>query len=110
MKLSYQKIKMKKINEWFVCINCWKKVPPAKRTCRNHCPYCFVSIHLDENIPWDRKSNCGGKMYPIDYKISNWQIKILFKCEKCWKLHWNIAADDDNIWDLPKLILNYSIQ
>jgi DNA-directed RNA polymerase subunit RPC12/RpoP len=98
---------MKKINEWFKCVNCWFEVPPASKTCRNHCPKCFVSIHVDDKIPGDRKSNCWWVMYPIDYKISNWEIKILFKCSKCWKLHWNKAADDDEISELPYLIYNY---
>lgn len=42
---------MKKINEAFVCLECGKKVPLADKTCRNHCPYCFVSQHVDADIP-----------------------------------------------------------
>lgn len=98
---------MKKINEEFVCINCWKKINKANRTCRNHCPFCFVSIHLDESIPGDRKSSCLWKMYPIQYIYNPDNTKILFICSKCWKKHWNKSADDDNIVLLPKLIEKY---
>ncbi|MBQ2600698.1 RNHCP domain-containing protein [bacterium] len=38
---------MKKINESFTCINCKKEIPLAAKTCRNHCPYCFTSLHVD---------------------------------------------------------------
>ena len=98
---------MKKINESFVCVNCWKTIPPAKKTCRNHCPYCFVSLHLDDKIPWDRKSNCNWQMYPIEYFISNWGIKITFKCSKCWKIHHNKATEDDDIANLDNMIIKY---
>lgn len=46
---------MKKINETFHCLECGKLVPLAERTCRNHCPYCFASRHVDGDIPGDRK-------------------------------------------------------
>lgn len=45
----------------FTCKNCGQLVPidgcGTKK--RNHCPKCLMSIHLD-NIPGDRKANCGG--------------------------------------------------
>ena len=46
---------MKKINETFVCLECGKSVPTAEKTCRNHCPFCFASQHVDGDIPGDRK-------------------------------------------------------
>jgi len=102
-----QSCSMKKINEEFVCINCGKRVPKAKKTCRNHCPYCFVSLHLDEKIPWDRASNCGGMMYPIEYEWSNGVVKITFKCSKCGHIHKNKAADDDDLVKLDELVKKY---
>ncbi|MBR7037477.1 RNHCP domain-containing protein [bacterium] len=42
---------MKKINESFRCVNCGQEIPLAPKTCRNHCPYCFTSLHVDGNIP-----------------------------------------------------------
>ncbi|MBQ5945300.1 RNHCP domain-containing protein [bacterium] len=26
-------------------------MPLAAKTCRNHCPYCFASLHVDGDIP-----------------------------------------------------------
>ncbi len=98
---------MKKINESFQCINCGKVVPIAVKTCRNHCPYCFVSLHVDWDIPWDRSSKCKWIMYPIDYKIKNSDYKILFACSKCGKRHRNKRSEDDEITELPDLIKTY---
>lgn len=95
---------MKKINESFTCVWCWKKIEQARWTCRNHCPYCFISLHLDDKIPWDRKSTCWWKMYPIEYILSNGKIKITFKCEKCWHIHRNKVAEDDEIWNLDNFL------
>lgn len=95
---------MKKINETFTCISCWKQVPIAPKTCRNHCPYCFTSLHVDGDIPWDRSSECHGIMRPINYEIRNWTMKILFECEKCGKQHRNKRAEDDDIDALLKII------
>ena len=52
---------MKKINESFICIGCKKEIPQAAKTCRNHCPYCFTSQHVDGLIPGDRaaQESCG---------------------------------------------------
>ena len=85
------------INEWFECIMCQKIIKPAEKTCRNHCPFCFTSLHVDGIIPWDRDTSCHGIMKPIafDFKMSG-DSKILFQCETCQKKHRNrIAADDD---------------
>lgn len=98
---------MKTVNDSFICVNCWKEVSPASRTCRNHCPYCFVSMHVDDKLPWDRLSTCHGKMYPIEYEISNWELRILFKCEKCGKKHRNKSVDDDNISLLDDIVYKY---
>ena len=42
-----------KIDEEFICENCGKKVKKLGYTCRNHCPYCLHSKHVDVN-PGDR--------------------------------------------------------
>ena len=103
-KNIYTKSIMKKINESFTCINCKKEIPLADKTCRNHCPYCFTSLHVDWDIPWDRASDCHWIMKPINYEIRNWTMKILFKCTKCGKLHRNKRAVDDDIEILLKLV------
>jgi len=98
---------MKKINESFTCINCKKEIPLASKTCRNHCPYCFASLHVDWDTPWDRSSTCKWIMYPTEYQLKNSDYKILFICSKCGKKHRNKRADDDEIIKLPELIKSY---
>ncbi|MCF7835163.1 RNHCP domain-containing protein [Candidatus Gracilibacteria bacterium] len=95
---------MKKINESFICINCGKKISQAEKTCRNHCPYCFVSLHVDGDIPGDRDTDCGGKMYPTTYETRNGVLKILFKCSKCFKQHRNKRSPEDEITQLNNFI------
>ena len=96
---------MKKINETFVCISCQKEVPLAAKTCRNHCPHCFCSLHVDGEVPGDRSSDCHGKMKPKTYEIRNGGMKILFVCEKCGKEHWNKRAEDDDMEQLMKVVV-----
>jgi DNA-directed RNA polymerase subunit RPC12/RpoP len=98
---------MKTINEDFTCIECWKEIKKAEKTCRNHCPFCFTSLHVDWDIPGDRSTECHWKMYPTAYEMKNWDYRILFTCTKCWKNHWNKRATDDEIINLPSLIEKY---
>ena len=98
---------MKKINESFRCIHCKKEVSQAAKTCRNHCPSCFVSLHVDGKTPGDRNTSCGGIMYPTSYEIKNGQLKICFKCKQCEKLHRNKRSDDDEIDQLDSYIKEY---
>ena len=98
---------MKKINESFTCIHCGKAISLAAKTCRNHCPYCFVSLHVDGEIPGDRNTQCGGNMYPTAYEIRNGQLKIHFQCATCGKLHRNKRADDDEVEALDSYINEY---
>ncbi len=98
---------MKKINESFLCTNCGKEISQAAKTCRNHCPHCFISLHVDWEVPWDRLSQCNSLMYPTTYEIRNWNYKILFECSACHKLHRNKRAEDDQIEKLPELIEEY---
>lgn len=59
-----QSSKFTKIDEEFVCENCGRVVPKLGYTCRNHCPYCLYSKHLDIN-PGDRAETCHGILEPI---------------------------------------------
>lgn len=95
---------MKKINETFQCIHCKKTIFPAEKTCRNHCPHCFVSRHVDDKIPGDRSSSCQGIMVPINYEYKNDTIRILFACQTCKKNHRNKQASDDTISNLHQII------
>lgn len=98
---------MKKINESFICIDCGKTISQAAKTCRNHCPHCFASLHVDGDIPGDRATMCKDKMYPIAYEIKNGQLKIQFQCKACGKLHRNKRADDDEVDQLDTYIKIY---
>lgn len=98
---------MKKINESFSCIACGKEISQAAKTCRNHCPHCFVSLHVDGEIPGDRATNCKWMMYPTAYEIKNGQLKICFECKKCGKIHRNKRADDDEVIQLDEYIKKY---
>ena len=44
-----EKGRFTEIDEEFVCENCGKKVPKLGYSCRNHCPYCLHSKHVDKN-------------------------------------------------------------
>lgn len=98
---------MKTINETFTCLNCGQQVPKAEKTCRNHCPFCFASRHVDGEIPGDRSSSCQGAMYPISYELKNSEVRILFSCTQCGKEHRNKRATDDQVENLPALIQKY---
>ena len=92
-----QSSKFTKIDEEFVCENCGRVVPKLGYTCRNHCPYCLYSKHLDIN-PGDRAETCHGILEPIGLEISSKKgYVIIFKCKKCGAIRKNKAAEDDNM-------------
>lgn len=64
---------------------------------RNHCPYCLYSLHVDEETPGDRLSDCAGLMPPIGLETRRTgEFVLIHKCEKCGKISKNrIAGDDD---------------
>jgi formylmethanofuran dehydrogenase subunit E len=91
------------INESFTCARCGKTVPPASSSCRNHCPFCLTSLHVDQN-PGDRSANCGGLMRVIDYEINSKKgVILVFKCETCGEIKRNKANLKDrqqpDLWD-----------
>ncbi len=83
-------------NEAFVCEHCGEDVRPlANGSCRNHCPRCLWSKHVDE-VPGDRGSRCGGLMPPVGVQRDarrGWMI--VHRCERCGTLRRNRAALDD---------------
>ncbi len=84
-----------KINDAFVCENCGKDVPIAEKTCRNHCPYCLYSKHVDI-FPGDRANTCRGSLQPIGYELhSKKGLMIQFRCRSCGEVTRNIALTDD---------------
>lgn len=86
-------------NEGFVCQNCKKKVVPIiyGGSCRNHCPYCLFSKHVDADVPGDRKNICQGLMKPTGvFTRRTGEYVLVHKCEKCGFERYNrIAGDDD---------------
>ena len=95
-----------KVNESFACQNCGMQVPPAEKTCRNHCPNCLYSLHVDIN-PGDRANPCQGLMKPIGFEMSGKKgIVILYRCLKCGALGRNKAATEDgNMADNYELLI-----
>lgn len=84
-------------NESFTCVHCNTEVLPAAKTCRNHCPNCLYSVHLDI-YPGDRAANCGGLLVPVGV-IYNPQkgYQIIHRCERCGHESKNVAALEDPI-------------
>lgn len=90
-------------DEEFICENCHKKVEKLNYTSRDHCPYCLYSKHIDI-MPGDRQNTCLGLLEPVSIEKFKNSFKIIYKCQKCGKLHKNIMAKDDNF----DLIINLS--
>ncbi len=90
-----------KINESFKCVRCKmdvKKHPGG--SCRNHCPFCLYSLHVDLNVPGDRLSECRGQMKPIGIQLNKKKgTRIIHMCQECGLKTVNTSAPDDN-WDL----------
>ncbi len=82
-------------DEEFICENCHKKVEKLNYTSRDHCPYCLYSKHIDI-MPGDRQNTCLGLLEPVSIEKFKNSFKIIYKCQKCGKLHKNIMAKDDN--------------
>jgi DNA-directed RNA polymerase subunit RPC12/RpoP len=87
--------RFQKINDAFQCEHCGKEVPVSQRTCRNHCPYCLHSKHVDI-FPGDRANPCKGLLIPIGYEQhSKKGLMIRFRCASCQAITRNIALLDD---------------
>lgn len=92
-----------KIDEEFVCENCGNEVKKLGYTCRDHCPKCLHSKHVDIN-PGDRAEECHGDLEPISVELNSKKgYVILYRCQKCGAIRKNKAAEDDNIDLIIKL-------
>lgn len=95
--------KFTEIDEEFICENCNKEVSKLGYSCRNHCPYCLHSKHVDIN-PGDRLETCHGTLEPIEIEQSNKKgYVIVFKCKKCGQIRKNKAAKDDDMNEIIKV-------
>ena len=85
------------IDEEFICEHCGQKVSQLGYSCRNHCPQCLYSKHVDKN-PGDRQETCHGQLEPISLEIDSKKgYVIIFRCKKCGTIRRNKAAKDDNM-------------
>lgn len=92
-----------KIDEEFICHHCGEKVEKLGYTCRNHCPKCLHSKHVDVN-PGDRAEECHGDLEPVSVEITSKKgYVIVFKCKKCGAIRKNKSAEDDNMDLIIKL-------
>ncbi|MFB5191191.1 RNHCP domain-containing protein [Alicyclobacillus fastidiosus] len=81
-------------NESFICANCGFAVEPSERSCRNHCPSCLYSVHLDIH-PGDRAADCGGVMKPVRIEYNSKKgYQIVHRCQTCGYLSRNIVQRD----------------
>jgi DNA-directed RNA polymerase subunit RPC12/RpoP len=83
-------------NTGFTCCRCGREVPPlAAGGCRNHCPYCLYSLHVDL-LPGDRANECGGVLEPIGV-VSDARkgYVVVYRCLSCGQVRRNKAALDD---------------
>ncbi|MBW7875304.1 MAG: RNHCP domain-containing protein [Candidatus Cloacimonetes bacterium] len=85
------------INETFDCGYCGHRVIPHQHgSCRNHCPSCLYSRHLDIN-PGDRSSDCGGLMPAVKAIIKQMdQVTLIHRCNQCGIEKSNRSAPDDD--------------
>ena len=94
------------VNESFICRICQRQVLPLQTGCRNHCPHCLHSVHLDR-YPGDRAADCGGTMEPIEvYQHSKKGYMIRHRCCACGHESVNkLALDDPDQPDDFELVL-----
>jgi len=92
--------------EDFVCEHCGTRVAGTGYT--NHCPQCLWSKHgskhVDERVPGDRVSSCGGMMEPITVGKRGEGWVITHRCQKCGKEMRNQTAREDNFEELLWLV------
>ena len=85
----------KQENTGFICGHCGRyALPLSNGSYRNHCPLCLYSKHVDD-LPGDRKNNCGGLMAPLDIRYNSHKgYQIVHRCVKCGKEKINLIARD----------------
>jgi len=92
------------IDEEFICENCGHKVPKLNYSCRNHCPRCLFSKHVDKD-PGDRLELCHGLLRPVGVENNPKKgYTIIFKCDKCGQIRKNKMAEDDNFDLLMEIV------
>ncbi|MBX9704519.1 MAG: RNHCP domain-containing protein [Silvanigrellaceae bacterium] len=100
-----------KRNEEFTCQNCSANVPKSSQTCRDHCPYCLFSLHVD-NFPGDRASECKGTLKPVSWSVHKKKgYMIHYLCQSCGikKVNKFLQHDKEVCDDFSKLIALNSV-
>ena len=93
-------MKMVHRDEDFECQNCHFQVPKrGGGYCRNHCPKCLYSLHVDLKVPGDRKSDCVSLMKPVDVILNTKKqtYQLIQQCTKCQYRHAVTVAKDDDL-------------
>ena len=85
-------------NRGFICKKCRKRVGKHDGgSCRNHCPFCLHSLHVDLDVPGDRKCECTGLMSPVGVELNKKKgARLIHLCQKCGLKAHNRTAPDDN--------------
>lgn len=86
-------------DEAFTCMGCGKAVPIHGRTARDHCPWCLRSRHVDDAVPGDRASDCGGRLDPHGVEVAGHEVVILYACTRCGAEKRNKALLDGDVPD-----------
>jgi DNA-directed RNA polymerase subunit RPC12/RpoP len=71
------------LDEAFVCRSCGRHVPAHGRSARDHCPFCLAGSHVDDRVPGDRASPCGGLLVPVAVEQRNGRWMLLYRCQAC---------------------------
>ena len=90
-----------KKKEDFICQVCKTEVKGTGYT--NHCPKCLYSLHVDEEKPGDRLSECRGLMKPIGAEMKKGKQTIIHKCQKCRKRMKNKTSPEDDLEEILKI-------
>ena len=80
--------------ESFTCENCGERVIGDGYT--DHCPKCLWGRHVDESLPGDRSSKCGGMMQPVKTVYEKGKFRINYLCQKCNHEFWVREGKGDN--------------
>lgn len=81
-------------DEGFTCGRCGLGVAPLGRAgCRNHCPRCLTSRHVDGGGPGDRASDCGALMTAVAARTEARRgIVLEHRCDTCGTVRVNKLA------------------
>ncbi|MEK7119765.1 MAG: RNHCP domain-containing protein [Patescibacteria group bacterium] len=94
MKSNKRKIFLVPEEEPYQCEHCDTSVMGGRYN--NHCPSCLWSKHVDDKIPGDRASDCGGLMEPVGVIKKHDTWRLIQKCITCEKQFVVDSAPQDN--------------